>query len=904
MTSPPVSAPLTLSVTAAPYIPRSVSLMFHYITFYLINPTSLAKPHAVQHLETEFNNFNVEVGFVCETWFKPHIADSDITPLNYSVIRKDRLLKKGGGVCIYARNSLSVTAIDFLPNSSEFEVLWCIVNDKCYCYVLCCCYYPPTADYTAASFTEYLSNCVDLILSKITNCIFIIMGDFNQLNTSFLETDFGFTQTVDTVTHGNNVLDKVFVNRPDIYSSVVFRSIIKTKHSAVLTKQRDLSYLQMNHATYSNECTFTVYDLRSHNVDKLRFHFAMFDWNFLRVLNDLDTMYAQFVYYVKSIIAYCIPVKHVRMKPTDPDYITPFIKSLLIERNHLNRIGCVVEAAALAERINTRIITARSKKFVGLENATAKELWAKVGSKGRSGRSNTFSDILTDADFVNDFFANVAFDKTIVTPVSHCSQTQITRHVSLDNGDNNNCLVDYDPCTIERSLRTTRKTSPGVDDIPYWVFSNCSFELSDVVTYLFNVSLTCGMVPVNWHIAHVTPIPKISKPSNVSDFRPISVTPILSRILERLVVKDYLLPSLSQEALKDQFGFKPTGSTTCALTYLVHHVTVMLESNPYVRCFMIDFAKAFDQVNHAILLQKLQKLDLPPNIMSWILSFLTDRYQVTKLGIKYSSAKPINQGVVQGSALGPFLFLVMISDLRTLSNLNELLKYADDVNMLCPANADVTPNEELEHILKWAAENKMHINVKKTKELVFHRPHPSNLSLPPPIDNIVRVSEARLLGVILCSNLNFEQHVISILSQCSQRIYLLKLLRAQGLPIRQLSIIYQALIVSRITYAVSAWGGFITKEIINRINAFLRRSKKYKVTDRIAIYDELLTKADVMLFNNMQKSRHCLNMLLPNLRLEQNSYNLRRRGHEFVIPHCNSSLHKKSFVPRCLFKFV
>jgi len=354
--------------------------------------------------------------------------------------------------------------------------------------------------------------------------------------------------------------------------------------------------------------------------------------------------------------------------------------------------------------------------------------------------------------------------------------------------------------------------------------------------------------------------------------------------------------------LHDQFGFKSTGSTTCALTYMMHHVAKMLETNRYVRCFMIDFAKAFDQVNHATLLAKLYTLNLPREVLAWITSFLSNRLQITKIGSTFSHSQPINQGVVQGSALGPTLFLLMINDLRTLCDINVLLKYADDVNMLCPENSSVSPNDELEHIFQWSRDNKMYINVNKTKELVFHRPHPNKFTLPVPIDNIVRVSEARLLGVTLCSNLNFEPHIKYILSQCSQRIYLLKLLRAQGLPLKQLSIVYQALIVSRLTYAISAWGGFLTAELIRRINSLLRRCSKYKITDRIDCFDDMLRRADALLFTNMQKPVHCLHMLIPELRNDE--HGLRRRGHDFSLPQCHGSLYKKSFLPRCLFKFV
>jgi len=129
------------------------------------------------------------------------------------------------------------------------------------------------------------------------------------------------------------------------------------------------------------------------------------------------------------------------------------------------------------------------------------------------------------------------------------------------------------------------------------------------------------MVPLSWLIAIVL-LFRVSHPTSLSDFRPISVTPILSRIAEKLIVKHWLWPSTPVDSTVDQYAFKPTGSTTCALVSLIHDVVHMLQNNSYVRCLMIDFSKAFDTVDHVILIRKLQALNIPPNFYSLQLQFL------------------------------------------------------------------------------------------------------------------------------------------------------------------------------------------------------------------------------------------------------------------------------------------
>ena len=123
----------------------------------------------------------------------------------------------------------------------------------------------------------------------------------------------------------------------------------------------------------------------------------------------------------------------------------------------------------------------------------------------------------------------------------------------------------------------------------------------------------------------VTPVPKVARPTSISDFRPISVTPVLSRLAEKLVVRRWLFPALDPTTVSDQFAFRPIGSTTCALIFFMHHVTRLLEENSYVRCLLIDFTKALDVVHHDVLAAKLAQLKLPSSVLQWIISFLNGR---------------------------------------------------------------------------------------------------------------------------------------------------------------------------------------------------------------------------------------------------------------------------------------
>ena len=263
----------------------------------------------------------------------------------------------------------------------------------------------------------------------------------------------------------------------------------------------------------------------------------------------------------------------------------------------------------------------------------------------------------------------------------------VVDHNVIPHTHNSNIVVQ--PYEAERLLSRMKASSPGRDNIPHWFFLTYSFEIAETVADILNLSFASGTVPKQCLSAVLTPVPKVAKPENLSNNRPISVTSLLSRLAEKLVVTRWLLPAIPSCTLDDQFGFRPTCSTNWALTCLLHHVTRMPERCSYVRCIMIDFSKAFDRVNHPMLFGKLAALGLPGSAISCIYSFLTGRTQVVKCNDKVSLPAYNNTSIVQGSGIGPMLYAVMESDLRTLSPKNIVVKYADDTNVLVPADCDI-----------------------------------------------------------------------------------------------------------------------------------------------------------------------------------------------------------------------
>ena len=211
---------------------------------------------------------------------------------------------------------------------------------------------------------------------------------------------------------------------------------------------------------------------------------------------------------------------------------------------------------------------------------------------------------------------------------------------------------------------------------------------------------------------------------------------------------------------------------------------------------------------------------MPCHIVSWICNFLTGRTHSVSFGGILSLWKSITASIVQGSGIGPCMYIVYALDLKPISPANVILKYADDTTLLVPQNSPTSLEEEFSHILQWSSISKLKVNTLKTKEIVFHRPRLPKRTLPPLISGIERVTVAKILGVFFTSTLSPEQHINHMIAVCNQRLYLLSQLKHQNLSDQALDIIFHALILSKITYALPAFAGHISITDKNRINKF------------------------------------------------------------------------------------
>lgn len=258
--------------------------------------------------------------------------------------------------------------------------------------------------------------------------------------------------------------------------------------------------------------------------------------------------------------------------------------------------------------------------------------------------------------------------------------------------------------------------------------------------------------------------------------------------------------------------------------------------------------------------------------------------------------------MVQGSGLGPFCFLCIISDLKALDAINILLKYADDCDLMCPENTTTSVEVEMAHIMQWASTNKLLLNLIKTKEMIFHRPNPHQIVFPAELNNIERVYSFRLLGVLFHPDLQFSEHISTIITVCNQRLYLLTQLRKQGLGISETDMVFKAIILSKIIYAIPALFGYFTENHISQISAIFKKAKRWQLTIDLYDFPAIIERLHYRLFQSSRSPTHCLNHLYQPSQ-NTSSMVLRNRGHSFHVPFVKYDFNTKHFIHRCLQKY-
>ena len=434
-------------------------------------------------------------------------------------------------------------------------------------------------------------------------------------------------------------------------------------------------------------------------------------------------------------------------------------------------------------------------------------------------------------------------------------------------------------------------TSPGPDDHHPALLKNCAHTLAIPLAIIYRHCINEGSFPDSWKTATVIPIHKSGPTSLASNYRPISLLSVISKIFEK-ILHSYLSTWLNQNfPISDsQHGFRKGKSCLTNLLTATEHWTKFLDSRNACDVIYFDFAKAFDSVPHDTLLAKLSSISIPPFLYSLLYSYLTNRKQRVRISSAHSSWVPVTSGVPQGSVLGPLLFLIFINDLPECISSFHLL-FADDLKIYCCVNniSDAASlQNDVNAILNWAAQNGLKINEQKCQVLHLGNKNAKFQYFIGAV-RIPDTLQARDLGVIVDSHLKFHVQALAA-SAKARRVgnYLLKFLSFVNCA--TLKILINSFIRPHLEYCIQAWRPFYNKSISLLERTFRYFTKRCPYTASLP-YSERLKALKLKPLRerfdrgDMLQTFKILNGIdpLPSELFFSRATTLRTRGHAFKL---------------------
>ena len=349
-----------------------------------------------------------------------------------------------------------------------------------------------------------------------------------------------------------------------------------------------------------------------------------------------------------------------------------------------------------------------------------------------------------------------------------------------------------------------------------------------------------GKVPSQWKDANVIPIKKKTPPS-IDKLRPISSTPCLAKVAEGRVCK-WIMDEIHSGVDARQFGNQKGVSTTHCLIGVYHHLISGVEKVGSIGTLVLtDFSKAFDLIDHKIVIVKLPDLAVPPSIAQWVVDFLTNRRQRVKYKDTYSEWVPLSGGVPQGTILGPIAFLGMIND-AVCDTQTKVWKYVDDLTLGESKGYDSTSSIQptLDDLHDCSVSNHLMLNPAKchVMQVYFGKKEQPVIDLHIADHHLQAVEKVKLLGVTIQCDLKWDSQVDNILKKANQNMFMLRKLKAAGLNSQELLIVYKGYIRPLLEYAAPLWHPGLTKQQVDQVENIQKRVCKYILGRNYKSYTE------------------------------------------------------------------
>jgi hypothetical protein len=760
-----------------------------------------------------------------------------------------------------------------------------------------CVYLPPQLNSLSLNTArETIAGIVDDHLIKHQNRKIVILGDFNSFNVKNLCSDLNLTDIITEPTRGKNILDHVLVSEDLVQfyrpaSISVEAPVGKSDHATIV-----ITPLHKQSETRSARY-YNIFDYRASNIEKLENNARMINWcSIVDPDEDINEQWQKLHATILDLIRDAIPQNTVKMTSRDKDWMTPITKLIIQEKWEAYRHKDWKRFNYLKSKTKTEIRKAKYTRYTGyawspkLKKSTD-GLWKLAKEFGGKSATNEMDSLIAN------YPSPRHLAEAIASGLSADGKDVSSKWPLIDESNESAWPFEVSEQEVKKHLLTLNPSkSSGSDAIPNKVYSRLAFFLAHPLKTIFEASLRRKDFPAAWKKGIMVPLPK-TRPAKIDKLRLITLLPVPAKILEKLILKN-LTAHLERLYGQNQHAFRKEASTTTAIIDILDTSLFHFDdpSTPITGILSLDFSKAFDKVEHNVLLQKILKLPQLQGFASWLQSYLSGRTFTVRIQGEESTQYTLDVGVPQGSVLGPSLFSVLVGDLPNSNSTNTFVQYADDVNIIIPFNT-INPHDintriqrQLEEVQTWCTKNFQNLNIEKSKLLLITRKGTSNLAVTMPIQP---TKVLKILGVHLNDTLQWDDHIAATAKRACQRLHILRTLK-EHVSSEELHSIYLAVISSIFDYCCPAFIKLPDK-LNKRIQRIEKRAHRIIYGDNVkcnCALDGSIVRRETLsmdLFNRILKNpRHILHNKAPKHLPHQ---------HRLSNILCRTSKRQNSFFP-------
>lgn len=718
-----------------------------------------------------------------ETRLDESVHDGELFPSDYSVLRKDRVCGRGGGVLLAARAPYVVHRLDSAVKSSD-ELVLAHVSKGNFKFICCVVYIPPrvvaSRYYSIFEYIEELNNSYQLPI--------VIIGDFNLYSTTtavrrdfqLLLSDCGLTQQNSVVNSLNRILDLVLTNSlvVDITVAQACTGLVSfEKHHFPLDISISFQSPHYHVSIPINPNATPSRNFRKCNFPLLYHELMHADWSPLYNINDPEVALTFLYSTLDKIFDQTVPWKRTSKNTHRyPTWFTPDIIQLNTLKNYYHKLFKLQNDQLYyafftyyRKLTNTKIEVSRCSYFDTIETGirgNPSSFWSFIKQNRRSAEPATFENMTNQE--IADAFAS--FFHSVFIP----NKPQLNVSTALASVDNGNCSLDVSVCYITESEinRALAKLQPkfteGPDGIPQVIVRDCKDIFVKPLTHIFNLIIKSKTYPAAWKISRVIPLHKNGPKGVVSNYRPIAILSVFSKTFESIMYRS-IYNQLRGWLCSEQHGFLPGRSTSTNLlnltTFLASNMTNKLQTD----ITYFDFKKAFDRVDNDTLLIKMAQAGFSTDLLELFSSYLSNRLQYVQYRDSHSEHYSVTSGIGQGSSLGPLLFLILINDLPSVVHNAMCLIYADDIKLACSIRNSLDCaklQSDINSVVAWSRDNRLELNTAKCAVMTYSRARDPTYALYC-IDGglLNRVQTIRDLGTWFDRHVSFSHNAVELCRQ-------------------------------------------------------------------------------------------------------------------------------------------